>query len=477
MQIFNWILKQQQLNPQKIAVSDGTTQLTFAKLADLTNRYAATLSQITSAQMVGMLATNTLSAYLLALAVIGSGKTIVWFNWRLDDEQLKKQVADSGVAVCLYPKTLQRQWFLADDKFIAFEQVVLQSTTKNYLVSSWQSDQACSVMYTSGTTGTPKGVVQTFGNHLASATNSAYNLGVLADDVWLCVVPIFHISGFAIMLRGLIYGCGVRLVAKFNAATVETILVREPISLISAVPYMLTQLLIHHKTDYNANFRAVLLGGGTIDAAQIKACFAANIAVVQCYGMTETCSQVVALSFADALSQVGSVGKPLLLNQVKIADDGEILIKSPALAPTYLHRFKLMAQKCRDGWFHTGDIGHFNAAGFLFVDGRSDEMIISGGENFFPQPLEAKLSTHPNVKEVAIVGVYDKLWEQIAVAFVVAKKACLPEELSTWLADKVPHYQRPKAYVFVAALPKTASGKVKRNQLRKMYQNFSDDKE
>ena len=159
------------------------------------------------------------------------------------------------------------------------------------LIPVFKSDWVASIMYTSGTTGKPKGVLQTFGNHFYSAVSSALNLGLSSADKWLCVAPIFHISGFSIIMRGLIYGMTVRLVEKFRAEEIERILANETVTIMSVVPFMLKKLIQQQNktnTHYNSAFRCMLLGGGTIDRETLEICLQRSIPVVQCYGMTET---------------------------------------------------------------------------------------------------------------------------------------------------------------------------------------------
>lgn len=467
----NWILKQAALSPQRIAVNDGQTKLTFSQLVGQLETLAGKLDRIgaLNGNRVAIMTRNSLQGYLMALAALGSGQTIVWLNWRLADAEIKRQLQDSRPTLCLVDDQLWRPAF--DSEFVKFSDVMGITVSKKPLRSEFDPEAVASIMYTSGTTGAPKGVMQTFGNHLASALASSLNLGVTPKDEWLCAVPIFHISGFSIMMRGLIYGMTVRLVAHFDPQTVDRILTHEPVSTISVVPYMLKKLLDlleQQGNRYNANFRCMLLGGGPIDRQTLTRCQRAEIPVVQSYGMTETCSQIVALNYSDADSRIGSVGKPLFLTQIKLADDsGEILIKTPALTPGYLNRQDALAdKKTADGWYRTGDIGHFDQDGFLFVDGRIDDMIISGGENVFPDEIESVYLARPDIDEIAVVGADDPEWGQTPVAFVVSDQPLNSQDLIEYGRQRLAHYKVPHRFIRITQLPMNAGGKVQRFKLK-----------
>lgn len=466
METQNWLIKQAQTQPDQVAVDDGTTRLTFAQLYQRVQSLAGKLATLQPGQRVGILGDNSLMTYELALAILTSGKTIVWLNWRLADEELDRQIADSDLQVCLVADHLWREGF--DHRFTSYHDFTRLTGQVMQLVANFDDDQVASIMYTSGTTGQAKGVLQTFGNHFYSAVSSALNLGLSTHDEWLCVAPIFHISGFSIVMRGLIYGMTVRLVNKFQPAEITAILVHEPITIISVVPFMLKKLLAEQQRTgqhYQSAFRCMLLGGGTIDRATLLACQQAQIPVVQCYGMTETCSQVIALRAQDALTKIGSVGQPLFTTQLKLDLQGQILLKTPALTPGYLNQPTKLPGKLIDGWYQTGDVGHLDADGYLYIDGRQDEMLISGGENIFPQEVEQVYQRYPGISEVAVVGQADSQWGEVPVAFVVAKTVD-PKELIAYGYQHLAHYKVPRRYIKVDHLPKNASGKIQRYQLR-----------
>lgn len=472
METQNWLLKQAATQPNQIAIDDGNERLSFAELKKQVEVLVGKIDHLNPGSRVGILATNTLMSYKLSLAIMCSGRTIVWLNWRLAGEELERQIKDSGLQLCLVENSLWRSGMT--DPFKSYSAFLITSADPGELIPVFKSNWVASIMYTSGTTGRPKGVLQTFGNHFYSAVSSALNLGLSSADKWLCVAPIFHISGFSIIMRGLIYGMTVRLVEKFRAEELERILANETVTIMSVVPFMLKKLIQQQNktnTHYNSAFRCMLLGGGTIDRETLEACLQRSIPVVQCYGMTETCSQIVALRSADALLKLGSVGQPLFSTQLKLSKDGEILLKTPALTPGYLNLPDKLPSKMIDGWYRTGDIGHLDKEGYLYIDGRADEMLISGGENVFPQEVEQIYQRYPQINEVAVVGQNDSVWGQVPVAFVVSDRRLSPTKLINYGYEHLARYKVPQHYIFVSELPKNASGKIRRFMLREKLNN------
>lgn len=472
METQNWLLKQAATQPNQIAIDDGNERLSFAELKKQVEVLVGKIDHLNPGSRVGILATNTLMSYKLSLAIMCSGRTIVWLNWRLAGEELERQIKDSGLQLCLVENSLWRSGMT--DPFKSYSAFLITSADPGELIPVFKSNWVASIMYTSGTTGRPKGVLQTFGNHFYSAVSSALNLGLSSADKWLCVAPIFHISGFSIIMRGLIYGMTVRLIEKFRAEELERILANETVTIMSVVPFMLKKLIQQQNktnTHYNSAFRCMLLGGGTIDRETLEACLQRSIPVVQCYGMTETCSQIVALRSADALLKLGSVGQPLFSTQLKLSKDGEILLKTPALTPGYLNLPDKLPSKMIDGWYRTGDIGHLDKEGYLYIDGRADEMLISGGENIFPQEVEQVYQRYPQINEVAVVGQNDSVWGQVPVAFVVSDRRLSPTKLINYGYEHLARYKVPQHYIFVSELPKNASGKIRRFMLREKLNN------
>lgn len=481
----NWLTKRAQLSPDHLAVQYQETKLTFAQMNDQVQHIATQLAQIAqNEERIAVITSNQLQGYLMILAVQQLGKTIVLINRRLSAREIDFQLQDAGIQVVVQDNDFHLT--LSVNKQVSFAEVLAIPVTELINpVAEFDLNKVTSIMYTSGTTGNPKGVMQTFGNHFYSAIGSALNLGIMTEDVWLAVVPIFHISGLSIMMRSLIYGMGVRLFEKFDVHVINKILLSGEVTTISVVPMMLTQLLsdLPAGTRYHKNFRTMLLGGGPTDLTTLQRATAAGIEVVQSYGMTETASQVIALDAANAQRKIGSAGKPLFPVSVRIAHQdenrhGRIQIKSPTLAVGYLNQPEKYANTFENGWFDTGDMGWLDDEGFLYIDGREGDMISSGGENVFPDEIESIYAKLDAIKQIAVVGVPDEKWGAVPVAFVTftAGKSLSRQELRNFGRDMLAHYKVPAHFYNTSELPRTASGKVQRHKLPHLIAKASEVK-
>lgn len=316
-------------------------------------------------------------------------------------------------------------------------------------------DVVCCVL-TGGSTGTPRPVGLTYGNFLWSAVGSGFNIGVQPEDRWLCCLPLSHVSGLGIVMRSVIYGTTAVIHDGFDADRIAEALAEGRISVISLVTTMLTRLL-EAGADLSGP-RAVLVGGGPVPEAPLEEATGRGATVVQTYGLTEACSQVTALAPGDARRKLGSAGRPLLTTHLRIRD-GEILVQGPTVAPGCADA---------DGWLHTGDLGRIDEEGFLYVEDRMDDMIVTGGENVVPAEVEEVLLRHPAVADAAVVGREDPEWQQAVTAIVVLEEgsAATPDELRRHCAEALAGFKVPKRVELAAALPRTPSGKLMRRALR-----------
>jgi O-succinylbenzoic acid--CoA ligase len=324
------------------------------------------------------------------------------------------------------------------------------------LLGEHDMDALCCRVLTSGSTGDPDPVGLTYGNFLWSAVGSAFNIGVEPHDRWLCCLPLHHISGLGIVMRAVVYGTTAVIQDGFDVERAGAAIEAGDITVVSLVTTMLTRLL-DAGVDLSGP-RAILVGGGPVPREPLEEAIGRGATVVQTYGLTEACSQVTTLAPADARRKLGSAGRPLLTTHLRI-QDGEILVQGPTVAP---------GRTDADGWLHTGDLGRIDEEGFLYVEDRIDDMIVSGGENIIPAEVEGVLLRHPEVADAAVVGRDDPEWQQAVTAVVVLEDGseATPDELRRHCAESLAGFKVPKRVELASALPRTPSGKLLRRALR-----------
>jgi O-succinylbenzoic acid--CoA ligase len=295
-----------------------------------------------------------------------------------------------------------------------------------------RDDDTALVVHTSGTTAAPRPVELSFGNVQANALGSAVALGLDPDERWLCPLPLSHVGGLMVLLRSAIYGTRAVIDGAERACG-------DDITVVSLVPTQLRRLLAAGARP-GARLRVVLLGGAAATPDLLEEARAAGWPVRATYGLTQACSQVA----VD--------GRPLPGLAVTLAPDGEILVEGPAVAG--------------GGVLHTGDLGRFDDNGRLHVIGRKSDTIVTGGENVAPAEVEAALLTHPAVADAGVFGRPDPEWGEAVTASVVLREPADPQELREWVAARLARFKVPKSVEPAEALPRNASGKLLRRELR-----------
>jgi O-succinylbenzoic acid--CoA ligase len=328
-----------------------------------------------------------------------------------------------------------------------------------------------SILFTSGTTGAPRPVPLTHGNHRASAEASAANLGVEPDDDWLCCLPLSHVGGLAILLRSALYGTCATLADGFEPAAVAALLAGGRITLASLVPTMLRRVL-EVAPPPAPRLRAVLLGGGPIDRGTVERALDRGLPALGTYGMTETASQVATVPTAQARAKAGSGGRALPGVELEVVGAGDRPLPPGETGVIRVRGAMVSAAAAGPGgWLVTGDLGRLDADGFLWVAGRRDELVVTGGENVAPAEVEAVLRAHPEVADCAVVGVPDPEWGHAVAAAIVPRDPArppAPADLAAWCRARLAGFKVPRRWTVVAELPRTSSGKVVTARVREL---------
>jgi len=486
----DWLRQRAASTPERLALVCGADRLTYAALDIAVDTAASELQSkgVRSGQVVALLSGNCTSFVMAVHAVARLDAVLMPMNLRLTPAELTFQLRDSAARHLLASRDQAlRSSGLAKDtpalilhdleSLVSGDEVATSAALQD---TRFDLDATHTIVYTSGTTGTPKGAMLTFGNHFWSATGSAYNLGVREDDRWLTVLPLFHVGGLAILLRSVLYGTTAIVHETFDATRANRAIDHDGVTIVSVVANMLQRMLDERgDRPYPSSLRCVLLGGGPAPEPLLRRCEAIGVPVVQTYGLTEAASQVATLAPEDALPKLGSAGKSLFGTEVRVVDatgqpcpagdPGEIVVRGPTVSPGYLNRREESARTLRDGWLHTGDIGYLDDAGYLYVLDRRDDLIVSGGENVYPAEIEAVLQSHPAVSEAGVWGIDHVRWGQTPVAGVVlrANLVSTPELLIDYCRERLAAYKVPSRIEFVDELPRNAAGKLLRSELRR----------
>lgn len=489
----NWLHQRAYLTPDRLALKFDKQRWSFGELDQRVSWVARRLigHGLQAGDRVAMLMRNGPDLVVLVHALTRIGAVLVPLNFRLTPAELVWQLGDVQAKTLIYDQHSMMGSIAEINRKLPRLHLVSMSNEPIEIAVSFHEapdaqdplmdhidlDATHSIVYTSGTTGKPKGAKLTYGNLWWSATGSALNLGIHADDVWLAVLPLFHVGGLSILIRTVMYGNAAIIHQSFDAAAVNRAIDEEQVTIISVVSTMLQRMLEERGGQpYPPTLRCVLIGGGPAPQPLLEACVERNVPVVQTYGLTETASQIATLAPEDALRKLGSAGKPLFHSELRIEDEdrvlapgevGEIVVRGPTVFPGYVERPTATLELNTTDWLHTGDLGYLDEDGYLYVVSRRNDLIISGGENIYPAEVEAVLLAHPAIEEAGVIGVPDDEWGQVpaaAIKFYLDQSVSM-EELHAFCAERLAHYKVPVHFWTVEWLPRNAAGKLLRNML------------
>lgn len=340
--------------------------------------------------------------------------------------------------------------------------------------------------FTSGTTSKPKIVPLKRQQMISAAEASAVNFSPDPNHFWLLCLPLNHIGGISIILRSLLYGTAIYRLGQFQEEMVREFLEENPrFRAASLVPTMLKRLLDDSLFKTHREFKSILLGGGPISEDLLRKSAERGIPIVSSYGMTETCAQIIAnplMAPSGMYTPIKSVGKPFPPNEMQIRDDdgkvlgknqsGQLWLNGPQVFDGYYNREENKDRFDEDGWFNTGDFGHLNGFGHLFIESRRTDLIVTGGENVNPSEVEEAIQNIPTIKEAVVIGIPDDEWGQRVTAVVTLKNGKTPEleEIRQQLKDSLVDFKIPKELKIVKDFPKTPTGKVKRWELVQRFE-------
>ncbi len=345
-------------------------------------------------------------------------------------------------------------------------------------------DDAEFIMYTSGTTGRPKGAVVLQGNIQWNCVNTVHTYSLGSTDVAIVCAPMFHVGGLGVSAIPSLY-VGSKLVIQrfFNPSELFGLIEQERATTVFGIPVMflfMTQVPEFETADLSS-LRFFLAGGSPCPRPLIETYMNRGVTFAQGYGMTETAPAITVLRPEEALDRIGSCGKPVFHTDVRVVDmegntlptgkTGEVLVKGPNVIRQYWRRPEATAESIVGGWLHTGDMGYFDEEGYLYLIDRKKDMYISGGENVYPAEVEDAIMGFDKVADVGVIGMPDDKWGEVGMAVVVPKpeQAVTEGEVVEFCKGKLAKYKVPKKVIFTEELPRTATGKILKKELKAKY--------
>jgi fatty-acyl-CoA synthase len=493
------------LTPDKVALVYVPTgeRLTYRELDARAVRAAAAWGALglEKGDRVGLLAGNRIEFLDCFFAAGKSGVILVPLSTRATAHELAHIVRDSGMRALIYDTTFAsvvtdlrtqvtlEHWISLDTPAgpadLGWSELLLRTTNHEPRTTPLPEDPYC-LLYTSGTTGKPKGVITPHRMVSFNAVSTACSWQLREDDVSPIFTPLYHAGALGAFLTPIIaIGGTIVLHSGFDAAEVWRTITAERCTVVLGVP-TIWKLLMEAPEFAGADLshlRWLISGGAPLPLYIIAAYQRRGVVFRQGYGLTEVGVNCFAMTNEDSVRKAGAIGKPLLFTEARVAGEdgrelpagevGELWLRGPHVSRGYWNNPAATAEALgADGWFHTGDLARRDEEGFYTIAGRKKEMIISGGVNVYPAEIEGELLLHPDVRDAAVVGVPHDTWGETGVAFVVAREgsAVSGDELSEFLLAKLAKYKIPREWVFVGALPRTPYGKVLKNELRSQYE-------
>jgi len=482
--------------PKKAAIRFADEDLDYATLAARIRHACGKLAalDVGEGDVVAFLGFNHPEMLALLFACARLRAILLPLNWRLTAAEHARVIADAkprlvlvtpdflGHAQALRGGLPTTQWLALASAPAGWRDwmgVAPGSAAKPAVAPAHEAPVL--LCYTSGSTGAPKGVALTQGALFFNVVNSVHMHDLTSADRVLTTLPMFHVGGLNIQtVPALHAGATVILHAKFDPDAAFDAIERERVTLAVLVPAQLTammKLARWSKADLSS-LRVLTTGSTIVSQAFVQRVHERGVPLIQVYGTTETCPIAAYLRIEDARRKAGAAGLPALYCALRIVDendndvpagaDGEILVRGPNVMQGYWNAPAATATALRGGWYHSGDIGHVDVEGYLHVVARKYDLIISGGENIYPAEIENVLLEHPAIVETCVVGCPDERWGEAAVAAVVLKPGARlsAADVIAMLDGRIARYKQPRAVRFVDSLPRTALGKVKREELR-----------
>jgi O-succinylbenzoic acid--CoA ligase len=477
----HWLQKQKEKFGEKTALTFNDTSITYSDFLKRSHRIAEVLETkgIAPGDNIGILISHAPEFVETINALWLIGAVPVLLNSRSSIEDIEKQLAFvSARSLIADASSLQKLPQLKFINVIKLDTINELAYTENkinlYLFNSLNS---ALILFTSGSAGKPKAVVHTFESLYQSVLLTDSFSQLSSEDKWLVSLPLYHIGGFMIFVRSLLTGSTLIFPDSVDYRSIANAMIKYNPTHLSLVTTTLKQLL-EDNVKPNTELGTVFLGGGPIDTKLCSEAVYKGFPITKVYGSTETCSMVAALSMEDFKNKPDSAGKPLGNSKIIISDEtrnyissnrsGEIVVSCKSIFKEYHASLEETQNKKRDGYFFTGDFGWIDEDGYLYIESRREDIIITGGENVSAKEVVQYLIQLPSVNDAYVFSEGDETWGQIICAAVVLSSTITKNELREQLRNMIAPYKVPKKIYFVERIPRNEMGKVEKEKLEKL---------
>ena len=488
--------------PDKVALIFEDQTLTYREFDRLVNNLAGALIKdcgIRKGDRVGLLFKNCLEVVIGMFGAIRAGAIVLPLNNKLKSAELQYQLANSGTKLLIseseyYEPAIKpilneipcKQFYLTGEPVegtMPFSALIEKQATQDVRVPMEEEDPVW-IVYTSGTTGNPKGALSSHINGIHSIMSYTYCYNITPEDRSIIAVPLFHVTGLFAQLITLIYAGGSSVIMpKMDAGEMIRLIAEKRVTHTLSVPTVYIMMMNHpdaKKYDLS-HFRVGAFGGAAISAESVRQIgeWIPGIELHNTYGLTEVSSPATMMPHQHSVRKAASIGWPTPVTQLKVVNpdtfeempanvEGELWIKAPNVTPGYWEMPEATAKAVTDGWLHTGDVASIDEEGFVYIKDRLKDMINRGGEKIFSVEVENVLYTNPKILEVAIVGVPDDKFGELMKAVVVPKEgsAISEDEVKDWVINRMAKFKTPTYVEFVKELPRNPNGKVMKKELR-----------
>ena len=465
-----WLADRARTTPDRVAIEYHDRKLDYRELDDASTRFAASFAErgLQRGDRVATLTGNTPEHVAVFFACARLGLILAPLSWRLTAPELAYQLENSEPALFLVEPEYEE---LADATSRPFEPLAVPTTSNSLLLDSAQDDDPLLLVYTSGTTGKPKGALLTHANCFWTNVGFDVATGISGDDVVLQVLPQFHCGGWNVQaLLSWWKGARVVLERTFEPDRCLELIESKRITTTMGVPanYLFMSQSPRFATADLSSLRRAVVGGASMPVALLETWRERGVEIVQGYGLTEAAPNVLCLPPEDAVRKAGFAGKPYPQVEVALSDENELLVRGPNVFAGYWRNPEATEETMIDGWLRTGDLAERDDEGYYRISGRLKEMYISGGENVYPAEVEDALLSIGGVADVAVLGVPDERWGEVGMAFVVLEPGASlsAEDIIESSRERLARFKVPASVRFLDELPRSGMNKVLKDELR-----------